>query len=175
MTTTRMKSLCLREHEVRALLADGKATLVRAVKPQPVFGVFQCDAPGDDVWMTHGPLFGCEPDALDGEREIRCPFGRVGERRWGKEAYITGYDCEDGYLIMEDADGEELPEKVWHRADREEMQWWDDEEIVDTPWKSAKTMPRWASRLTTETVAVRCEPNAAGVWKWQGDVLRVDD
>ena len=34
------------------------------------------------------------------------------------------------------------------------------------PWLPAELMPRWASRLSVEVAALRCERSTAGAWEW---------
>lgn len=75
MTTTRMKSICLRRDEVQSLLRDGEATLVRAVNypTDEHDGVEECCYSG--VGWAYTRVDGgcsCLP--------ARCPFGRVGEQ-----------------------------------------------------------------------------------------------
>ena len=41
------------------------------------------------------------------------------------------------------------------------------------PWRSSTTMPRWASRLSAECVAVRVERDDSGQWVWVTDYRRV--
>lgn len=39
--------------------------------------------------------------------------------------------------------------------------------VVLSAWSSAATMPRWASRLTVEVVALRVEPDP---WEWVAEL-----
>lgn len=67
------------------------------------------------------------------ENLSRCPYGQSGDRLWVKETFAT--------------DGSGL---LWWRADG-------DDQPKAGPWKPSIFMPRWASRITLEIVAVRVE------------------
>jgi hypothetical protein len=117
---------------VRAIL-DGKKWMTRrVVKPQPARQVYQIDhteyfAPGEYS----------DPDVPDYDAEVRCPYGRPGDRLWVRETWR----CAD-YGRRHQAQG-----MVHYRADAESM----------GAWRPSIFMPRWASRLTLEVTGVRVE------------------
>lgn len=84
----------------------------------------------------------------------------VGDLLWVREAFVIGYDADDRGLIMEDENGEELPEKVFYRAtEGDDFGWLDDDGSLTgkVPWKPSIHMPRWASRLTLRIIDVKVE------------------
>ena len=155
---------------VRALLAGTKTMTRRVVKaPVDFIGAGWKDGPdwndpGSWGWEdpenpSHFLTLAREPSREDCSYPIACPYGVPGDRLWVREAFVSGYEADDsGYLITEDADGNELDERVWYRADCEDFRWYgDDGESVPVPWKPSIHMPRWASRLTLEITGVRVE------------------
>lgn len=128
---------------IRAILAGGKTMTRRVVKPQPDFGMFQCDPPNDDWWMTHGPLYGREPEAVDGEKDVRCPYGKPGDRLWVRETWAAN-------AFLNNRRPSELQgETIYYRATYD-----NDSHFV---WRPSIHMPRWASRLTLEITDIRVE------------------
>lgn len=144
-----MKSIILRDHEVRFLI-DGRLTqLRRAVKPQPVIINHEprCARPGElfvcpDLLPTGpGPQWcfvACESVGTyrymgaDVFAQEFCPLGVPGEQRWVRETWFC-------------ATGEPGPTLCHYRADG-------DRDEFQRLWRSSATMPRWASRLTVEVV-----------------------
>jgi hypothetical protein len=149
--TTQPKPLTLRDHEVKQLLS-GEVLVVRPVKPQPAWNAEL------EMWVWPNALHGyasCYPtDGLIDWLTEHSPYP-VGSRWWVREAF-----CVYAQLPQSDAaplgdvdilegplNGKEPLEEYWRRAYR-----------ADYPtdpgdgWRSAITMPRWASRLTVEVV-----------------------
>lgn len=129
---------------VRAILEGRKTQTRRVVRKQPPD-------------LTYG-------DILD------CPYGVPGDRLWVRESFglVWPDGMEDGY-VNDDKEPEGSrpirPEECvrQYRADAPENenpgQWpKGDPDITDGPrWKPSIHMPRWASRLLLEIVAVRVE------------------
>ncbi|MDR3582465.1 MAG: hypothetical protein P4L67_04300 [Candidatus Pacebacteria bacterium] len=97
MTTAKLKSLCLQQHEVRALLKDGRVTVVRAMKPQPPAWVekivIEADAPSGR-WSGQGRnVYGREMH-WPGETYLRCPLGEVGDKLAVKESFWVKHDTD---------------------------------------------------------------------------------
>jgi hypothetical protein len=86
----------------------------------------------------------------------RCPFGVPGDRLWVRETWfydhieLAGREKPTPYsesLLYWRADGEccqQVPECLCAE--------------VGSPWRPSIHMPRWASRLTLDVLAVRLEP-----------------
>lgn len=144
---------------VRAILAGKKTQTRRALRDQ---------APVDLGASMHGahlrrqPMFDKVANRVVGTSlvDVRCPFGRPGDRLWVRETWGVGSrpDPFGGY------DG------IEYRADEELLALGDDLPChkVDTPdgvdlcdyrsgWKPSIHMPRWASRLMLEVTDVRVE------------------
>ena len=136
---------------VRALLAGTKTQTRRVVKPllsarewveEREGGAFWRCADGEPtcytgVWETH---------EYEQQAQIRCSYGRPGDRLWVRESHWWFKDEHDpviGYmpppLTIDD---------VSYRADG------DDGRKV---WRPSIHMPRWASRITLEVTGVRVE------------------
>lgn len=122
---------------VRALLAGTKTQTRRVVKPQP-------DEHGlnrhGDVWPKNWKWF--DSSGLD----HRCPYGQPGDRLWVREAF-SGPRCE-----------EEFAPSAWYQADN--IWYWADGNPSAGDWTKPRPsihMPRWASRILLEIVAVRVE------------------
>lgn len=75
-----------------------------------------------------------------------CPYGKPGDRLWVREAFSGPY-------CMESA-----PPAKWGRSSR--LWYWADGNPSEGDWTRPRPsihMPRWASRITLEIVAVRVE------------------
>lgn len=152
--TTQDRAITLRDWEVRALL-NGAAQIRRVVKPQPT--MCADDPWGRQHWRWEIPynLYSSVNGRSLVEALIRHSPYPVGSRWWVREAF-----CVYAQLPQSDAaplgdvdilegplNGKEPLEEYWRRAYR-----------ADYPtdpgdgWRSAITMPRWASRLTVEVV-----------------------
>lgn len=152
---------------VRAILEGRKTQTRRVVKPQP-----------SDEWLPivghycptlvdrHGDEYpGEEVFGASDERDGRiCPYGAPSDRLWVWETWTLGdtdreswaevyfrADGEDGKAHRFSV-GEEVAER--HAAERERLEVAGD---GGSNWKPSIFMPRWASRLTLEVVAVRVE------------------
>jgi len=96
----------------------------------------------------------------NGSPEVRCPHGAVGDRLWVREAFaLSQRDPEDTAVSTREpqwwdppvyrADGD--PGGEWTRFDGGRHV------PIRPPWRSARYMPRWASRLTLEVTSVRVQ------------------
>lgn len=141
--TTQPKPLTLRDHEVKQLLSTGDVLIVRPVKPQP----WWIEPPHleGDRWIG---VYSKDTDITNPTYQARCPYP-VGSRWWVRETWVQPYEwIVPGY------------DPNYHGALYKASSFdtwgcgysfdWDD--IPDRFWRSAITMPRWASRLTVEVV-----------------------
>lgn len=144
---------------VRAILEGRKTETRRIVKPQPVFDSSR------ESWQweaRHGTMrwSGPRPQAaaLIGFRE-QCPFGRVGDRLWVREAFaFTRFytDPESGYVDDVEYYRGPLPAPGGTHLIFRELGLPSDEDEGHF-WRPSIYMPRWASRITLEVVSVRVE------------------
>lgn len=91
----------------------------------------------DGLWQWQTGKVNYEDDA------IRCPYGKAEDRLWVKETFG----------IPEAPYQEKVKELVAYRADQSATL----RELNKHFWRSARFMPRWASRLVLEVVRVRVE------------------
>lgn len=142
--------------EVMAFLRDGKVALKRPIKPQPPNMPHFAWRNDGQTWTWHDVYYGnVLPTPLG---TVKCPYA-VGQRGWGKETWQanrpdTGDLDHDltTYVLRYYADDNP------RYRDRDE-------------WRSARSMPRSASRLTFEvtSVAALCE---GGQWYWSVEVTQ---
>lgn len=136
MTTQRERPIIFSGPMVRAILADRKSQTRRVVKPQPI----------DFYVASYEPM--TLIDAVPGElmaRRIMFPYGIPGDRLWVRETWThTG----EGVWSPRDA-AAAGGGRVLYRAT--------DEAPCKGCWFPSIHMPRWASRITLEIVAVRVE------------------
>ncbi|HIH5645519.1 TPA: hypothetical protein ACYSHR_002307 [Serratia marcescens] len=96
---------------------------------------------------------------MDAPGHDLCPFGRVGDRLWVREAYqgpLFNFDQMETYL--EDTSKFERPEFCEYRADGGKTpEYYDADDNLRYGWKPSIHMPRWASRITLEITGVRVE------------------
>ena len=87
----------------------------------------------------------------------RCPLGQAGDRLWVRETFVQGFEADEcGDISSCDENGNAKPIQTWYRADGH-INWEDDGELCNTPWKPSIHMPRSASRITLEITDVRIE------------------
>ena len=110
-----MKSILFNDEMVRAILDGRKTKTRRPLTPQPDDA--HDAAPYRNIWRS----------------PLKCPFGRVGDRLWVREAFT---------LTVPD-------EKPMYRAT------W--KNPAGIKWKPSLHMPRWASRITLEITEIRVE------------------
>jgi len=163
-----MKSLILRDEEVRSLLDTGRVVVVRAMKPQPPKEFYRSLGKTATGWvwsnMHHANPF--EPECC---HEVPCPLGVPGERRWVREAWqLFDPDADD---IDPARFGRRAPYSgivgnrpihwtACYRADGPLR----DDKHGPAKWRSSATMPHWASRLTIEIKSVAVEQRDEWCW-----------
>lgn len=146
---------------VRALLAGTKTQTRRVLKVQPL------DDPSGHGIQWHGGK--CLIDAGYGadylhtsrasiERIVPkfCPYGQPGDRLWVREAFAFV----PTYEIFSGRPGEVIAYRAGRRVlkqGKEPAVWADDTKPDGLPWKPSIHMPRRASRILLEIVAVRVE------------------
>ena len=143
----RERPINLKAHEVLAILDGRKTQLRRVVKPQPskdhLFQGWVLDSTcGQDVgkaaWAVgDGPLM---QDVV----HVRCPFGQVGDRLWGRETWM-------------DLLGDDNRNQYSYRADAPSVSFGSEARDYGLKWRPPINMPRSASRILLEVVSVRAE------------------
>lgn len=143
----------LKPHEVRGILAGRQTQIRRVVNSQPkngwapenppAFGRITSPHPkrGRFGFFVRRGIGGDFPQ-LD---LIPSRYGQPGDRIWGREAFA--------HIYRDNSVPERrLAEDVAYKADG----FFVDEYVYGT-WNPSMLMPRWASRITLEVVAVRVE------------------
>lgn len=144
-TTTSLRPLVLRPHEVVAAVAGQLSAIVRAVNPQPPAGmrfdgfVISSTDP-KNVGKAHWTPEAVELPLSSQVLYARCPFGRPKDRLWIKESWAV-----PGTVARSD-DPIRPYMRVYYRASAGGEAW---------SWRSPITMPQWASRLALEVVGVK--------------------
>ncbi len=145
---------------VCATLDGRKTNTRRIIKPQPeakvhqTLNVISYKSGKNSVLAT--------PEHFLDYMPTLCPYGRVGDRLWVREAfrYPLDLDKKNSTQIAKDCLGAEY-EKPWcpteYCADGRRDNWdcWDEKEAGR--YRHARFMPRWALRLTLEITDVRVE------------------
>lgn len=132
---------------IRALLDGRKTKTRRAVKPQP-----EVSPEGNlcGAWLSR-PLGGLLLPQI-GDIVMHCPYGKPGDQLWVREAF-SGPHC------MDAGDGcKAVPPSKWGYCSR--IWYWADGNPTEGDWTRPRPsihMPRWASRILLEIVAVRVE------------------
>ena len=152
----------LRPWEVRAFLAGRKTRLTRVVKPQPIgrqrvieglAHITKGMNPADDgaVWYV--------ADGIGPGIEIRCSFGSPGDVLIGREKWFEEYDpmtvrpfSPPRYCYAATHEGE-WPVFMDGNGSAEVNR----DGSFKSPWRSASTMPRDASRIRLHVEAVRVQ------------------
>ena len=129
---------------VRAIL-DGRKTMTRRVVKLRY---------GADVVVTNGQVW--KPARVDYAGYVDCPYGQVGDRLWVREAFQplfadgvenhweTDWKTGKGYAIS-------------YPATDGIHEYLDADDNLSDACKPSIHMPRWASRILLEIVAVRVE------------------
>lgn len=131
---------------VRALLAGRKTQTRRTMKEQPPDWITEC---GYTAFTPRGSISGRGTYGQDGpaEKFFRCPFGVAGDQLWVRETWVVGrgYDGLPGSKVPPDG-----YVRRWYAADGPKPDW-------AGRTRSARFMPRWASRITLELTGVRAQ------------------
>lgn len=141
-----MKSLILRDHEVRRLLDVGSVAVVRAVKPPP--STVKIVGLGHLLDFVHIALRRGEARVgsyADGRPVWMLPYVS-GEQRWVRETWATR-------PYQDSIKPRDLPAntRIYHAA-TSELGFAN----IDR-WRPSVHMPRWASRAVVEVASVRVE------------------
>ncbi len=125
---------------VRACLDGSKTQTRRIVKPQPDVDITEIHHARDGIFMAY------IKQKYGQEYEIKCPYGKVGDLLWVREAWRVGkgYDEIPGSMFTSPA--------VHYEADSVR-----DDKITWGRYRHARFMPRWSSRLTLKITDVRVE------------------
>ena len=171
MSATKMKSLCLAGPQVRTLLSTGKLVQFVVIEAQPFKedGVDDPEYPACWIWQPNPEQMYCDPskDGLYKALLASCPFARGG-RRWVREAWAivwTKHEPDKGQTIWD------VPHRIEYKADSDAKypgNWPDDcgDDEECPRWQSPMHMPRRASRLTVEVVAVEAMQRDTE-WCWK--------
>lgn len=141
---------------VKAILEGCKVQTRRVVKMTK-------DEPLTDVcWgytaftpENHISFRGLHANGTYGESFVRCPYGKVGDRLWVREAFWPAYrrtETNNGCVYRADYQAPAkigLNPQLFHSA----------------RWTPSIHMPRWASRITLEVTGVRVE-RLIGISAW---------
>lgn len=157
-TATKERPIVMTIASVRAILGGRKTQTRRVIRPQPPDGFHEN---GRQLWLTHVGLGTQEEEqeanrdalAADGKRYFGqgCPYGQPGDRLWVREtlrhdpgeAWYYAADTEK--IIFRSHDARVAPMLAWAHHNE------------DKTFCPCIHMPRWASRLTLELLAVRVE------------------
>ena len=128
---------------VRAIREGRKTQTRRLVKPQP-----DKIHDGEPYWYVGGyrawKLRDCDDILRKGGNDLKCPYGKPGDRLWVKETFtLTQHNLPVYMADSRDKDG-----KFWPSVHS------DPDGVL---WKPSIHMPRRASRITLEIVGVRVE------------------
>ena len=158
-TTTRERPILFSSPMIRAILDGRKTQTRRVVKPQPTHRLIEGLGhitrgmdPADDgaVWY--------DADCVNPGREVRCPFGRVGDTLWVRE---TWREIEDPAAkrsecsrITVDSLGDTQRWVCDYAADKPTRIM---DKIGRPQWKPSIHTPRRLSRITLEITEVRVQ------------------
>lgn len=141
---------------VRAILEDRKLQTRRVMKPQPYFS-------HDNWWFEKKGMVYALPNGKElctpalGIWDV-CPYGRAGDRLWVKETWRV-VNTFDGLSPSEMASrfDEGKTASVWYRYPVWMCNDKEYEKNFQGRWRSARFMPRWASRFLLEIKGIRIE------------------
>jgi hypothetical protein len=172
-TTPKPRPILFSAPMVRAILADAKTQTRRIVTPQPVpfeeeplVNPRRHAAPYVDIYNGGEHACWWTSDDRQGPGWFRCPFGRVGDLLWVKEAWCPldrGHYHDSGPRDrLTTRFGPPRRNGAAYRADMPTTAGaFEDSERCRVElgyrWRSAATMPRWASRLTLRVTGVRVQ------------------
>lgn len=170
-TLARVRPIIFSGPMVRAMLAGRKTQDRTLIKPQPEpwrdfhleGGCQTSDWAFETGWRTEDGLrhrFGLWMRSAFHADRFQTLGYEPGGLLWVREAFVCGWPVDNGDLQDTDDDGNELPMRIWYRADGDLGNWLNDEtgwSDKTPPWRPSIHMPRWASRITLEVEAVRVE------------------
>lgn len=138
-TATKERPIIFSGPMINAINARIKSQTRRVMKPQPAYGF----TPEPDDYGNW--LLWTEEHKFPGSHIYHCPYGLPGDRLWVKETFFQNRYDNGGYE-------EGL---VRYCADEDDFAM--DNPETKTVKRPSIHMPRWASRITLEIVAVRVE------------------
>lgn len=170
VTTTKPRRLLCRAWEVRAYLSGAKTQFRVPIKPQPVFVPYpeSIVEPGKDTGFLAWQKRKSPREfytSNDGGLEQGRQFGTVGQRLWLAETWATdinfSYNSPKRIAASCVAAGYGVTDKnpacpLWYQSDNTYRRW-GDYDACRGRWRSAATMPQWASRLSLEVKSVRVQ------------------
>lgn len=149
--TVRERPILFSGPMVRAILAGTKTQTRRVVKDAT--GAFWDHA----AWTPHVERDGIHWRTNDAHRFLmhhhRPPYGFRGDRLWVRETWAPFSHPELFTCVKFAADKAVMKPTMWTN----EQGAWCEAHEEDDVWRPSIHMPRWASRLTLEVVAVRVE------------------
>lgn len=153
---------------VRAILEGRKTQTRRIVKPQPPAYIDELH--GNDLRgrapyrLEHDETGAVLGSGFQDDNDVfyKCPYGIPGDRLWVRETWCRKLD--DGCFVY-NAEGNLDASCCHYRADGDHVAKDDGDGGTEytksgreaSPWSPSIHMPRWASRITLEVVAVRVE------------------
>lgn len=131
---------------VRAIMNGRKTQTRRIVKES----LYECDwwSVSSEADWNDGVASFCRELPL-GARDYttaRCPYGKKGDRIWGREAH--SFSTETSYWPHPEPD---VIDKTWYRASNNRPTW------AEGRWRPNIHMHRWASRILLEITSLRVE------------------
>lgn len=161
------RGLSFTSENVLKVIDGRKVQTRRVMKPQPRRMVDNPDKEPMFRWRapigTHCYWGGNTPPSADHSIFLWSPCGKPGDRIWVREAFAYSMKDPDSAF---DAPPSPETHDVVYRATSEGTGAWEHCEEVDgklvrstcaPPWRPARHMPRWASRITLELVEVRVQ------------------
>jgi len=134
-------------------ITDGRKTQTRRIvnpqpyciaHPQPIGEKWYVDYSSEawGIYDTYAEMFD------EYRRLIKCPYGKVGDRLWVREEWGAKWEGSEKW-VENAGSNQDGSQPIAYRASG-------DTAFRDF-WKPSSSMPRWASRITLEIVAVRIE------------------
>nr|WP_319775975.1 hypothetical protein [uncultured Sphaerochaeta sp.] len=141
---------------VRAIL-EGRKTQTRRVIDPRKYNIGGWDMPVSKSDVEAGYLVYQDNNGDFHSVLERCPYGKVGDRLWVREAYQL-FDRPDHEYPMDVDWYEGAPRYALEDGySKDSVGYKADADSSDIPWRSPIFMPRWASRITLEITELRVE------------------
>jgi len=143
---------------VQGFLDNRKTQTRRVIKPQPEAVPYK-NSRGFIGWdwpYGKGTIQAVNDHDLANHLPEFCPYGRVGDRLWVREAYrhyANKYHQGNYWALVEYRTGETMAVPFGEKLPPTRS-WWNTGKM---PWTASILMPRWASRILLELTGVRIE------------------